>query len=122
MPNDQKQFVIQAHTKGEDIHWDLMLEKAGSLQTFRLDLPPSQLLTKPAQAVKIDDHDPKFLTYQGPVNKGAGNVKIADKGTFQIQKENSSRIEMDITGRILKGSFTITHTQKEKWQFAPAKD
>ncbi len=122
MTNNQKQFVIQKHSSREDTHWDLMLEKSGSLQTFRLDTPPDQLLTKPAQAVKIDDHDPKFLTYQGPVNKGAGKVEIADKGTYKIKKDDRHFIEMDMVGKILKGSFKITHTQKDNWLFAPAEN
>ncbi len=121
MPDDQKQFVIQEHTSPADIHWDLMLEQSGSLQTFRLYTPPGELLTQPAQAVKIADHDLKFLTYQGPVNKGTGNVEIVDKGTFQRQKADSSLIEMDLTGRILKGSFTLTHIKKDQWQFAAVK-
>ena len=122
MPDNQKQFVIQQHSRGEDIHWDLMLEQNGSLRTFRLDTPPGELLTRPARAVKIADHRLKFLTYQGPVNKGTGNVRIVESGTYIASNTSDERIELNIDGSILKGNFTLTHVENDRWKFAAAKD
>jgi hypothetical protein len=117
MPDNQKEFVIQEHTSREDIHWDLMLEQNGWLRTFRLDTPPGELLTQPAQAVKIADHPLKFLTYQGPVNKGTGNVRIVESGTYTAASTSAERIELNIDGHILKGNFLLDRIESKQWEF-----
>ena len=117
MKTNQNQFVIQEHTSRGDIHWDLMLEQSGWLQTFRLDTPPGELLTQPAQAVKIADHPLKFLTYQGPCNKGAGNVRIVESGTYIAASTSAERIELNIDGHILKGNFLLNRIESKQWEF-----
>lgn len=60
-----KQFVVQKHTNGPLVHWDLMFERGGALETYRLEISPEHLVQQPAAAVKILDHPLKFLTYEG---------------------------------------------------------
>jgi hypothetical protein len=119
MLKENKKFVIQQHTTGSDVHWDFMLETADSLQTYRLDKPLQQLIQNPANATKIFDHPLKFLTYQGPVNKGRGNVQIAESGTYEITQQANNRIELNLNGKLLKGKFTLSHIEGDNWQFAP---
>jgi hypothetical protein len=119
MPQENKKFVIQQHSSGSDVHWDFMLEIADYLQTYRLDKPPQQLLQNPAKAVKIFDHPLKFLTYEGPVNNGRGNVQIAESGTYEILLQAHNRIELALNGKILKGKFTLFHIEGDHWQFTP---
>ena len=114
-----KKFVIQEHSSGPDVHWDFMLEIGDILQTYRLDKAPNEALHLAVSAVKIFDHPLKFLTYQGPVNKGRGSVRIADSGTYKIVHQMDDRIELDLNGKILKGKFTLTHIEDDNWQFAP---
>jgi hypothetical protein len=118
MNQENKKFVIQEHSSGSDIHWDFMLELGDILQTYRLDKPPQELIRTPASAVKIFDHPLKFLTYQGPVNKGRGNVRIADSGTYEIVHQARDRLELDLNGKILKGKFTLSHIEGDNWQFS----
>ena len=118
MSQEDKKFVIQEHTRGLDVHWDFMLEWGKTLQTYRFDKAPQQILHGPANAVKIFDHPPKFLTYQGPVNKGRGSVRIVETGTYQIVHHEHHRIELKLAGRILRGKFTLCHAKDDKWQFS----
>jgi len=121
MSQEDKRFVIQEHTRGlrrRRIHWDFMLEWGNTLRTYRLDKPPQQVLHSPANAVKIFDHSLKFLTYQGPVNKGRGSVRIIETGTYQIVHHEHHRIELKLAGSILKGKFTLCHVKGDKWQFS----
>lgn len=118
MSQEDKRFVIQEHTTGPDVHWDFMLESGGILQTYRLDKAPQQLLHSPANAVKIFDHPLKFLTYQGPVDEGRGNVRITESGTYKIVHQAHNRIKLSLSGKILKGKFTLTHIEGNNWQFA----
>jgi hypothetical protein len=119
MSKEDKRFVIQEHTTGPDVHWDFMLEwGAGqTLQTYRLDKAPQRILCSSANAVKIFDHLPKFLTYQGPVNKGRGSVRIVEAGTYQLVNNEHGCIELNLAGQILKGKFTLCHIKDDKWQF-----
>jgi hypothetical protein len=117
MNQKDKKFVIQEHTRGGDVHWDFMLELGDTLQTYRLDKAPNEALCHPVNATKIFNHPFKFLTYQGPVNKGQGNVHITDAGTYQIIHQEHNRIELSLSGKILKGKFTLTHIKDDNWLF-----
>ncbi len=118
--NDAKKFVIQKHTKAGESHWDLMFESGDVLETYRLNLPPEKLTRQNCSAVKIVDHPLKFLTYEGSVNKGNGNVEIADSGTYQLLRQSENYKELQICGKILKEKFYLTHIRKNLWEFTPA--
>jgi hypothetical protein len=118
MSQENKKFVIQQHSTALGVHWDFMLELADILQTYRLDKAPQQLIQNPANAVKIFDHPPKFLTYEGPVNKGQGSVCIIEAGTYKMVHQAHDRLELDLSGKILKGKFTLSHIEGDNWQFA----
>jgi len=95
-----------------------MLESGDRLQTWRLRINPNEIINKPTEAVKIFDHTLKFLTYEGPVNEGKGRVQIADVGTYEITSQTDDQIEINLTGRILKGKFTMTCIKDDKCQFS----
>ena len=114
----EKKFVIQEHTNTGGIHWDFMLESGDSLQTYRLENSPKDMLIKDTNGEKIFDHQLKFLTYQGPVNNGSGNVTIAESGTYRIISQNERQIELSLKGRILNGKCILTRNEDGKWCFA----
>jgi len=117
MNQENKKFVIQEHSTALGVHWDFMLELGDVLQTYRLDKAPSQALHLAVNATKIFDHPLKFLTYQGPVNRGCGNVRIAESGTYEMVHQAQNRIELNLNGKILKGKFTLSHIEGDNWQF-----
>jgi len=110
-------FVIQKHSKADEVHWDLMLEGDGILQTYRLELPPEKIVQQATTAVKIFDHPLKFLTYEGSVNKGKGRVEIAETGTYQLLTESKERQELQLDGKILKDKFALTQIEDDRWEF-----
>ena len=111
-------FVIQKHTKqGEPTHWDLMLEQDNVLKTYRLNLPPEDIAQNPAAAAAINDHQKRFLTYEGPVNKGLGQVKIADKGTYKSLKQTKDQWDLILHGQILKGTYQLIQAPNQTWSF-----
>ena len=114
--NGLKKFVIQRHERqneplrqaqGRSTHWDLMLETGDFLETYRIGKPPEQWGSEPIEVVRIFDHSLNFLTYEGPVNKGKGDVKIADRGTYSIVTKNMSRLIINFDGIILRDEFTF---------------
>ncbi len=110
-------FVIQEHTTPDGVHWDLMLEEGEVLTTFRLEQPPEAVATGTVQATKIFDHPLRFLTYEGPVQKGTGKVRIVERGTCDVLAEEDA-IALTLDGTILRGDFTLTRAEETSWQFA----
>jgi len=107
-------FVIHKHTLGKDTHWDLMIEDGDKLKTWRLENPPEKLAGDfdklspgKTKATPIFDHDKKFLTYQGPVNNGKGNVEIVDEGTCTIESATENQMNINFEGKILIGKFIL---------------
>ena len=119
MDQEDIKFVIQKHVLGTDIHWDFMFESGRTLQTYRLDKSPEEVLHNTANAVKIFDHALKFLTYQGPLSKGRGSVCIVESGEYQITHQDRNRIELNLNGQILKGKFVLAHVKDDQWRFGP---
>ncbi|MFH1370182.1 MAG: DNA polymerase ligase N-terminal domain-containing protein [Planctomycetota bacterium] len=111
-------FVIQRHerqnepllrcaTKGRQVHWDLMLEKGGVLETYRVNSPPEEWGDNAPEATRIFDHPLKFLTYEGSVNKGKGKVTIVEAGIYRILSQKENQLEADFEGTIIKGKKEI---------------
>jgi hypothetical protein len=117
---DSGKFVIQKHTKGEEVHWDLMLEAGEALETYRLSLPPDKLKQEKCPAEKIFEHALKFLTYEGPVNKGKGKVEITERGTYKQLQQKPNYIEMEMAGEILQGRFVLSCFGEDEWVFGPS--
>ena len=115
MSRKEKRFVIQKHTAAADVHFDFMLEHGQTLQTYRLDKAPEQILHTPSLATKIFDHSLKFLTYQGPVNKGRGSVHIVEAGTHKITHQAPNHIKLKLKGQILNGKATLKHDRSDNW-------
>lgn len=111
-------FVVQEHTTPEGIHWDLMLEQDGVLITFRLEDEPVQSLEHEVRAVKIFDHPLRFLTYEGPVQKGTGKVRIVDRGAYQCRNRSEDLLAIELDGAILRGDFTLTRIEGNEWCFS----
>lgn len=137
-----KRFVVQEHRTGEaclapTTHWDLMLEQDDVLTTFRLEEPPEQVLVHAVRAERIFDHPLRFLSYEGPVQKGTGHVHIVERGTWQpvgrdrrVEEGWQPQAELGdgslstpscrfiLEGAILSGTFTLVRTSETEWRFA----
>ncbi len=113
---EPKRFVVQRHQKeSEPTHWDLMLERGGILETYRLALPPEKWGKEAIEAVKIFDHPLKFLNYEGSVNEGKGRVDIADCGTYRLIKEDGNKQQISFAGKLLKVEFQFCLIKDDRW-------
>jgi len=113
-----RRFVVQEHTTAEGVHWDLMLEEGDGLTTFRLEAGPAIVVDHAVRAEKIFDHPLRFLTYEGPVQQGAGQVRIVEQGEMRLLKSSENAIVMELAGDILQGVFELTQTEGDWWRFA----
>lgn len=115
-----RRYVIQEHTTAAGIHWDLMFEEGDALTTFRLERMPASSGTEKIRAEKIFDHPLRFLTYEGPVQQGAGLVRIADRGACRTEKWDDEAIVVKLTGNVLTGEFVLTRINETLWDLTPA--
>lgn len=106
-------FVIHEHQKrGDPVHWDLMLEYGETLKTFRLNCAPHDVANKPCLATPIFDHNTRFLTYEGPVQQGLGQVKQVDRGTYQSISMTPQTWTVNLKGEVLAACVSLPLVQE----------
>jgi DNA polymerase Ligase (LigD) len=105
-------FVILEHDH-PTLHWDLMLECAGALKTWRLPAPPSD---NPREAVAIGDHRLVYLDYEGPVSGNRGVVKQWDAGTYEATFETSADWMLELHGTRWQGTIALHVQAAPLWQ------
>lgn len=97
-------FVILTHDHPQ-LHWDLMLEEAQSLRTWRLlSKPDSQ---HPVSAEALPAHRKHYLTYEGPVSGDRGTVTRWDSGTYRLLEEDETHLKVRLAGRRLQAILVI---------------
>jgi hypothetical protein len=93
-------FTISHHTGSKDgDHYDLMLEHADSLKTWRLANTAFQVFQIARQ---VKDHRKSYLDFEGEVSGDRGRVKIWDTGTYTVDEWKDDRIQVALVGRVLK--------------------
>ncbi|HOQ05909.1 MAG TPA: DNA polymerase ligase N-terminal domain-containing protein [Anaerohalosphaeraceae bacterium] len=109
----ERQFVIHKHITPAGIHWDWMLEEGGTLQTWRVSCPPQEIGQELLRSDKIDDHDFRFLTYEGPVQQNTARVQREDRGRLTVLRRTDSHILFRLEGEVLTGCFAFCRKGNE---------
>ena len=114
-------YVIQEHHASK-LHWDLRFEVNNSLKSWALPKEPPQKIGDKRLAISVDDHRIEYALLEGQIpegNYGAGQVKIWDKGTFEVIENNDKKIVVNIHGTRLKGKYCLVHFESEgkNWLF-----
>jgi len=117
-------YVIHEH-HAKRLHWDLRLEMDNVLKSWALP-KGAPMEGERRLAVQVDDHPIEYAAFEGIIpegNYGAGEVKIWDKGTFDIESRKEKKIVVNIHGRKLKGRYCLLHFKPDKnWLFFKVKD
>lgn len=112
-------FVIHEHY-ATNHHFDLRLERKGTLWSWAL---PKGMPTDPGRnrlAVRVEDHDLDHIDYEdrtAVIGGPAGAVKksIWDTGTYEVVRENSTKLVVALKGRRLQQEFAIFQTGGTQW-------
>jgi len=113
--NQDSAFVVLQHTTPQGVHWDLMLQMIEVLWTWRMGCPPADIGGNSVEVERIADHPLRFLTYEGPVQNGTGQVNIADKGQLSVLTQSSSEIAFQLNGTSLRGCFVLRLHGQNRW-------
>ncbi|KKL26949.1 hypothetical protein LCGC14_2390140 [marine sediment metagenome] len=118
-----RRFVIQFHHAPDGEHYDLMLELADVLATWRLADSPAELAPGGRlDARALGDHRKAYLSYQGAVSGGRGTVRIAEEGTYRLAAREDDRWIFELQGRRITGSFELTRLEGDHWRLGRAPD
>ena len=110
-------FVIHLHAGHGPAHYDLMLQRGDALATWRLERPPAELKAGESMAAKkLPDHRVEYLTYEGPVSKGRGQVKMFDRGQCETAFASDARWEILFHGRAMQGKYELRHIVGDEWE------
>ena len=110
-------FVIQEH-HARALHWDLRLERDGTLASWAVPkgIPPDP--RKNHLAVRTEDHPLEYLEFHGEIpagQYGAGTMKIWDRGTYETHKWRDDEVMVTFHGERARGRYVLFRTGGNNW-------
>ena len=99
------------------LHWDFLLEDAGTLLTWALAESPAA--GRPIAADALTNHRTAYLDYEGPVSGNRGSVTRWDAGTFEWRHRSDREVAVILTGGVLCGEAILTREDDatQCWKF-----
>jgi bifunctional non-homologous end joining protein LigD len=102
-------FVIHEH-HATRLHWDLRLERDGTLASWAV---PKGLPPAPGEnhlAVAVEDHPLEYLEFEAVIPKGqygAGAITIWDRGTYECLKWEPRKVEVALHGERVNARYAL---------------
>ncbi len=103
-------------------HWDLMIESGDSLATWQLaQRPAPRALREGMDARRIADHRSAYLSYEGSLSGGRGEVRAVERGRARVVQAGEDRWIVKIQGEGLVGTLEIARQAGEgRWRLTLA--
>ena len=105
-------FVVHSHF-ARNHHYDLRLEMDGVLKSWAVPKEPPMNKETKRLAIQVEDHPFEYATFKGTIpegNYGAGKVEIWDKGKYELKNKSANKIEFNLKGKKLNGSYVLIKT------------
>lgn len=111
-------FALLKHTLGNSTHYDLMLQRGRVLKTWSLEAPLAEPgISLPATA--RFDHPLRFLTHEGPLSEGKGEVEAIDRGRYEpLQWRADAEVYVRLRGNKFVGHLRLQCRGSESWALA----
>jgi len=112
---DRPRFVVQEH-HARRLHWDLRLERDGTLASWALPKGVPMLPKPNHLAVRTEDHPLQYLDFSGEIPKGeygGGTMSVWDSGTFEVEKWSDREVMVVLHGDRVQGRYVLFRTDKE---------
>jgi bifunctional non-homologous end joining protein LigD len=113
-------FVIHQHHTTR-LHFDLRLEmfngKTPVLVSWAVPKNLPLRKGKPTLAIHVEDHPFEYGSFTGSIpsgNYGAGAVRIFDRGTYELLKQEDGKLTFRLEGERLRGSWTMSRRSTNK--------
>ena len=96
-------FVVLHHTGIAEEHYDLLMELKGEekLPAWRVFCGPEEWEEGELGAVRIQDHRAAYMTYEGAISGGRGEVKRGAEGRGEVVElgDERLRVRLELRGR-----------------------
>jgi hypothetical protein len=110
-------FVIHEHSGCGPTHYDLMLEDGPVLATWQIPVCPFPIGQEGGvSATKLPDHRKRYLDYQGPISRGRGEVRLVEKGTYEVLAREEGLWRVKLSGSVMRGSFELAKEGETAWR------
>lgn len=115
--DDNDSFVVHRHHASR-LHYDLRLEKNGTLESWAVPkgMPPEPGMKR--LAVKVEDHPIEYLHFQGEIPKGeygGGMMWIYASGKYEITKQKKDGFYFQLRSPELTGEYRMYATKENQW-------
>ncbi|RLG21084.1 ATP-dependent DNA ligase [Candidatus Micrarchaeota archaeon] len=107
-------FVVQEH-HASHLHWDFRLEMEGVLKSWAIPKEPPLEPGIKRLAIEVEDHSLDYADFEGSIEEGhygAGEVRIWDKGSYELESKKSNKIVFILHGKRMKGRYTLLKFDK----------
>jgi bifunctional non-homologous end joining protein LigD len=110
--NEGNSFVIQRHDATR-LHYDLRLERDGVLVSWAVPKGLPLVRGERHLAVQTEDHPIEYGSFAGTIPKGhygAGEVRIWDKGTYDLLEWTDKKVSFRLNGERHRGEYHLVKT------------
>lgn len=97
-------------------HWDWMLADEGVLRTWAVEEWPEPGTT--VGAVRLADHRPEYLDFEGEVSGGRGSVRRAGSGLYAGVREQGGAVWSVLLHGEPAATLTLTHRENDRWELS----
>ncbi len=107
-------FVIQRHDATR-LHYDLRLERDGVLVSWAVPKGLPFVKGEKHLAVHVEDHPMEYGSFEGTIPKGhygAGEVRIWDKGTYDLLEWTDGKVSFRLHGQRHRGEYHLVKTSR----------
>lgn len=105
-------FVVHEHVSSR-WHHDLRVEKDGVLKSWAVPKGVPLVEGVKRLAIPTEDHPLGYADFEGVIPEGfygAGRVVIYDKGWSKIRKWGEDKIEFELGGEKVRGTYVMIRT------------
>ncbi len=102
-------FVVQDHHASRH-HHDFRLLLDGVLKSWAVPKGVPQELKVKRLAVQTEDHPVAYGSFEGTIPRGeygAGEVRIFDRGGFELLERDANKIVVQLKGPLLNGTYAL---------------
>ena len=107
-------FVVHEHFARHH-HFHFRLEHDGILASWAVPKGLPEKAGERRLAIAVEDHPLDYIGYEGTIPEGdygAGEVKIADTGTYELLVWAPDRIEVLLNGSQYTGKYILIRFEK----------
>jgi DNA ligase D-like protein (predicted 3'-phosphoesterase) len=106
----EEPFIVVQDHEASSHHHDFRLLLDGVLKSWAVPKGVPEQLKLKRLAVQTEDHPVAYGSFEGTIPEGeygAGDVKIFDRGAFELKEREEGKIVVHLEGKRLKGTYAL---------------